>query len=73
MNNIILCWPTAVVLLTFVDYASFCKTKIMINKIIFLAIDILVILIYAELSGDFPLGDSRQPIYKSLRPFDLVS
>ncbi len=31
------------------------------------------ILIYAELSGDFPLGDSRQPIYKSLRPFDLVS
>ncbi|MFH4039609.1 hypothetical protein WAJ79_18545, partial [Acinetobacter baumannii] len=25
-------------------------------------------LIYAELSGDFPLGDSRQPIYKSLRP-----
>ncbi|MFX7644306.1 hypothetical protein ABTJ44_19265, partial [Acinetobacter baumannii] len=24
--------------------------------------------IYAELSGDFPLGDSRQPIYKSLRP-----
>ncbi|MGQ1125273.1 Ig-like domain-containing protein [Acinetobacter baumannii] len=30
-------------------------------------------LIYAELSGDFPLGDSRQPIYKSLRPFDLVS
>ncbi len=30
-------------------------------------------LIYAELSGDFPLGDSRQPIYKSLQPFDLVS
>lgn len=30
-------------------------------------------LIYAELSGDFPLGDSRQPTYKSLRPFDLVS
>ncbi len=30
-------------------------------------------MIYAELSGDFPLGDSRQPIYKSLRPFDLVS
>ena len=29
--------------------------------------------IYAELSGDFPLGDSRQPIYKSLQPFDLVS
>ncbi|MCT9548739.1 hypothetical protein KTJ63_18250, partial [Acinetobacter baumannii] len=26
-------------------------------------------MIYAELSGDFPLGDSRQPIYKSLRPF----
>lgn len=25
MNNIILCWPTAVVLLTFVDYASLCK------------------------------------------------
>ncbi|MFX9884861.1 AraC family transcriptional regulator, partial [Acinetobacter baumannii] len=25
-------------------------------------------LIYAELSGDFPLGDSRQPIYKSLQP-----
>ncbi|MFV5416785.1 hypothetical protein VXQ31_18425, partial [Acinetobacter baumannii] len=24
--------------------------------------------IYAELSGDFPLGDSRQPTYKSLRP-----
>ena len=52
---------------------AFVKPKIMINKIIFLAIDILVILIYAELSGDFPLGDSRQPIYKSLRPFDLVS
>ncbi len=33
----------------------------------------IVLLIYAELSGDFPLGDSRQPIYKSLRPFDLVS
>ena len=30
-------------------------------------------MIYAELSGDFPLGDSRQPTYKSLRPFDLVS
>ena len=30
-------------------------------------------LIYAELSGDFPLGDSKQPTYKSLRPFDLVS
>ena len=30
-------------------------------------------LIYAELSGDFPLGDSRQPTYKSLRPSDLVS
>lgn len=30
-------------------------------------------LIYAELSGDFPLGDSRQLTYKSLRPFDLVS
>ncbi|MDR9613072.1 hypothetical protein ABTK04_17850, partial [Acinetobacter baumannii] len=29
---------------------------------------ILVVVIYAELSGDFPLGDSRQPIYKSLRP-----
>ncbi|RZH44940.1 short-chain dehydrogenase, partial [Acinetobacter pittii] len=27
------------------------------------------IVIYAELSGDFPLGDSRQPTYKSLRPF----
>ncbi len=34
---------------------------------------ILISLIYAELSGDFPLGDSRQPTYKSLRPFDLVS
>ncbi|MFP1077055.1 hypothetical protein ACLD04_02770, partial [Acinetobacter baumannii] len=33
----------------------------------------VVFLIYAELSGDFPLGDSRQPTYKSLRPFDLVS
>jgi len=32
-----------------------------------------VFVIYAELSGDFPLGDSRQPTYKSLRPFDLVS
>ena len=31
------------------------------------------VVIYAELSGDFPLGDSRQPTYKSLRPFDLVS
>ncbi len=36
-------------------------------------LEMIVILIYAELSGDFPLGDSRQPIYKSLRPFDLVS
>ncbi|RZH44096.1 MFS transporter, partial [Acinetobacter pittii] len=27
------------------------------------------VVIYAELSGDFPLGDSRQPTYKSLRPF----
>ena len=34
---------------------------------------ILEVMIYAELSGDFPLGDSRQPTYKSLRPFDLVS
>ncbi|VCX06574.1 hypothetical protein BANRA_01048 [Acinetobacter baumannii] len=51
MNNIILCWPTAVVLLTFVDYASFCKTKIMINKIIFLAIDILVIFGKQRLGG----------------------
>ncbi|KDM53205.1 hypothetical protein AE32_03477 [Acinetobacter nosocomialis] len=33
----------------------------------------MVTVIYAELSGDFPLGDSRQPTYKSLRPFDLVS
>lgn len=33
----------------------------------------MALLIYAELSGDFPLGDSRQPTYKSLRPFDLVS
>ena len=31
----------------------------------------LVIMIYAELSGDFPLGDSRQPTYKSLRPLGL--
>ena len=30
-------------------------------------------MIFADLSGDFPLGDSRQPTYKSLRPFDLVS
>ena len=37
------------------------------------ALWLLVCLIYAELSGDFPLGDSRQPIYKSLQPFDLVS
>lgn len=35
--------------------------------------DALREVIYAELSGDFPLGDSRQPTYKSLRPFDLVS
>ncbi|RZH38399.1 hypothetical protein EXD94_15780, partial [Acinetobacter pittii] len=28
-----------------------------------------LLVIYAELSGDFPLGDSRQPTYKSLRPF----
>ena len=33
----------------------------------------LLKLIYAELSGDFPLGDSRQPTYNSLRPFDWVS
>ncbi|MDN4022604.1 hypothetical protein QX205_21495 [Acinetobacter pittii] len=33
----------------------------------------IIYVIYAELSGDFPLGDSRQPTYKSLRPFDLVS
>ena len=35
--------------------------------------EIYIEVIYAELSGDFPLGDSRQPTYKSLRPFDLVS
>ncbi|ENX34636.1 hypothetical protein F889_01924 [Acinetobacter colistiniresistens] len=38
-----------------------------------LKVDVANDLIYAELSGDFPLGDSRQPTYKSLRPFDLVS
>ena len=37
------------------------------------AMEALEKVIYAELSGDFPLGDSRQPTYKSLRPFDLVS
>ncbi len=42
------------------------------NLAIYLIIGIIG-MIYAELSGDFPLGDSRQPIYKSLRPFDLVS
>ncbi len=31
------------------------------------------IVMCAELAGDFHLGDSRQPTYKSLRPFDLVS
>ena len=39
----------------------------------FISDSLIVSLIYAELSGDFPLGDSRQPTYKSLRPFDLVS
>lgn len=47
--------------------ASFCEKA---NDNEFCA---LLELIYAELSGDFPLGDSRQPTYKSLRPFDLVS
>ncbi len=43
MNNIILCWPTAVVLLSFVGCASFCKKLNKINvKITFLAIDILI-------------------------------
>jgi len=37
MNNINLCWPTAVVLLTFVDYASFCKNlKFWLIKLYFL-------------------------------------
>ncbi len=38
MNNIILCWPTAVVLLSFVDCASFCKNLNKINdkKLLFL-------------------------------------
>ena len=44
-----------------------------LSKICELAFDNNNYLIYAELSGDFPLGDSRQPTYKSLRPFDLVS
>ncbi len=46
------------------------------SSIIYLVVDAdgnPIELIYAELSGDFPLGDSRQPTYKSLRPFDLVS
>ena len=41
-----------------------------LNPILF---QVMTKVIYAELSGDFPLGDSRQPTYKSLRPFDLVS
>ena len=36
-------------------------------------IDILYILMCAELAGDFHLGDSRQLTDKSLLPFDLVS
>ncbi len=47
MNSIILCWPTAVVLLTFVDYASLCKNLNMMSKIIFIAIEILVIFWHA--------------------------
>ena len=33
----------------------------------------LVLLMCAELTGDFHLGDSRQLTDKSLLPFDLVS
>jgi hypothetical protein len=45
MNNIFLCLPTAMVLLSFVGYASFCKkhNKINLKKITILAIDILII------------------------------
>ncbi|RDM51854.1 hypothetical protein B8U65_11200 [Acinetobacter baumannii] len=60
-----------------------CLSKVLQNKninldlgVVQLAVGLMIsgpVLIYAELSGDFPLGDSRQPIYKSLRPFDLVS
>ncbi len=44
-----------------------------ITKLTGITQDMVNHVIYAELSGDFPLGDSRQPTYKSLRPFDLVS
>ena len=42
-------------------------------KIMVWVILILVILMCAELAGDFHLGDSRQLTDKSLLPFDLVS
>ncbi|MFX5837219.1 hypothetical protein ABTE60_07275, partial [Acinetobacter baumannii] len=49
------------------NYLVYCEQ---IDFFFFLMTQICYIaLIYAELSGDFPLGDSRQPIYKSLRPF----
>lgn len=45
MNNIFLCLPIAIVLLSFVGYASFCKklNKINLKKFTILAIDILII------------------------------
>ncbi|WP_430613832.1 hypothetical protein [Acinetobacter baumannii] len=61
--------------LTFPWYLSWLR-EIDIKKWVlpcFFKEDRFISMIYAELSGDFPLGDSRQPIYKSLRPFDLVS
>ncbi|MGK8819993.1 PAAR domain-containing protein [Acinetobacter baumannii] len=49
------------------------QCKVTLPKPDLSTIEATLTMIYAELSGDFPLGDSRQPTYKSLRPFDLVS
>ncbi len=61
-------------IIAFVSYTDFTDKKYPVQCFrTDLKVNDIVLVIYAELSGDFPLGDSRQPIYKSLRPFDLVS
>ena len=64
-----------ITLLSFIGLVALI-TGFIVGETFFIVIGLLLFimaLIYAELSGDFPLGDSRQPTYKSLRPFDLVS
>lgn len=36
-------------------------------------LQLIFLLMYAEIAGDIHLGDSSQPTCKNLLPFDLVS